>query len=276
MTLDEIEERVKHSLETLNEAEELYDWRITHFNDLAWLNVSEGCYQLSEGKLSENDLKSLIKVFRDRSEISYIDFHVKVPEPGVDDFQRMVILFGLKPGTRLLPPSNFDDRKTYLQKKILSAMRLTMENKHVVSEKIKQQYNWMMIREKTKTPEMLAVHLNLESYNPYQKKLTPAPAVTLTQHRGFEGTVEIAAPAPAPMFAPSRVDNSSFEARLAPAPAQATRKKARSHPSVPLPREIDRVTAVWEKEGAPHELPTEIHEEFAAYCQNLYEKAKGH
>lgn len=277
MTLDEIEERVKHSLEALNTPDEIYDWRLTHYNSGAWANLQEGCYFLSEGKIEETTFKVLIKTFRDLSLISYIDFHIKVPEPGVDEFRRMNLLFGpLDKDVRILPPRDAEARKTYLQEKTLSAMRLSMENKHVISEKIRQQFNWLMIREKNKTPDMLATHLNLENYNAYQKRLAPGPTVVLTQHRGFEGEVEIAAPAPAPMFAPSTVDNSSFESRLGPTQTKApraagVRKQAKING---VPTEITVFPYEPEAE-APHELPSEIHEEFAAYCQNLYEKDKG-
>lgn len=288
MTLDEIEERVKHSLEALNNQEELYDWRLTFYNTPAWANLQEGCYFLSQGQIEEATFKVLIKTFRDRSLISYLDFHIKVPEPGVDEFRRMAFLFGpLNRDVRLVPPRDAEARKAYVQEKVLSAMRLSMENKHVISEKIRQQFNWMMIREKVKTPEMLAVHLSLESYNPYHKKLAPCPVVSITQHREIMETEQEQVPAPAPMFKVEAVDNSSFEARLAPAPVKTPRNKAReraitNYPGVEktaLVNGVEQQVVIYphneETAALCHELPSEIHEEFAAYCQKLYEKTKG-
>lgn len=278
MTLDEIEERVKQSLEALNSAEEIYDWRLTFYNTPAWANLEEGCYFLSEEKIAEVTLKELIKTFRDRSQTSYIDFHIKVPEPGVDEFRRMAILFGpLQTEVRLIPPRDADARKAYLQEKTISAMRLSMENKLVISEKIRQQFNWLMIREKEKSPSLLAVSLNFESYNAYHKKLASAPTVTIVQHRGL--LEPIAAPAPAPMFAPSAVDNSGFESRLAPTQVKRSirtmGRPARVRNEMPIAPTGSTHYCDIEQPEAPHELPSEIHEEFATYCQNLYEKAKG-
>lgn len=284
MTLDEIEQRVKNSLEALKR----YDWRITFYNHEAWKNVQEGCFRLSQNTLSELDLKDLIKVFRDRSEISFIDFRIKVAEPGVDDFKRMAYLFGpLRKDARLLPPRDEGDRKAYLQLKTLEAMRLTMEHKQIVGEKLRQQFTYLMIRASIKTPEMMAVHLQFESYNPYQKHLTPAPKVVMRNHfvkpeaqpeapAPVETTPEPVTPAPAPMFAPTVVDNSSFESRLAPSTKKSNRGPRR-HPQLPpMNLRPEQIVVMDMGPETPHEMPSEIHEEFAAYCQNLYEKAKGH
>lgn len=276
MTLEEIEERVKHALEALNSPDELYDWRLTHYNSGAWANLQEGCYFASdespqEEKIADVTIKELIKAFRDRSVISHIDFHIKVPEPGKDEFRRMSLLFGLKPDVRLLPPRDEGDRRSYRELKTLEAMRLTIEHKQIVSEKLRQQFTYLMVRTPIKPPELLAVHLKLEGYNPYQKKLSSAPNVNLRNHFvPIEKTVN-QAPAPAePMFGPSSVDNSSFEARLLPTRSQAKRQPTKSPWAD---------TYIPSKEPMPIEVtytpPTEIHEEFATYCQNLYEKAKG-
>lgn len=286
MTLDEIEERVKHSLEVLNSPEELYDWRLTHYSQPAWANLEEGCYWLSEGdpeKMTEATLKVLIKAFRDRCHISYIDFHIKVPEPGVAEFRRMVRLFGLTVTDgyhpRLVPPRDADTRAAYREAKVISAMRLTMEHKQVISEKLRQQFTYLVIRSKVKTPALLAVSLKFESYNSYQKKLDAAPTVALRNH--FMPTIEDTtspAPTPAPkepMFAPMVTDNSSFESRLPPTqarrfPGKKGKVRVNGGPLVdatfyPIEPDID----------FPHEMPAQVHEEFAAYCQALYEKRGG-
>ncbi len=279
MTLDEIEERVTNSLGAMNTPEELYDWRLTFFNSHAWLNVQEGCYALSENRLSEADLKSLIGVFRERSEISFIDFHIKAPEPGPEEFDRMARLFGpLRNDVRLLPPRDAKARKAYTQQKILASMRLMMETRQPISEKLRQQFNWMMIRTQNteRTPEMMAVHLQFADYNSYRKVLIPGAPVSLTQHRMEEKDQEATTPAPAPMFPSSfGTDNSDFESRLA--PVKVTHRIQNPRP----PQKIDLTAAKdWGTVGdvvvslAVHELPSEIHEEFAAYCENLYDRMK--
>lgn len=291
MTLEEIEERVKHSLEALNSPNELYDWRITHYNAGAWAELQEGCYALSEARISDSQFKDLIRLFRDKSAISLIDFHIKVPEPGKEEFKRLSQLFGVKPDVRLVPPRDEGDRKLYLQLKTLEAMRLTMEHKQIVSDKLRQQFTYLMLRASIKTPEMMAVHLQFESYNPYQKHLSPAPKVAIRNHfvkpEPLPELPPIGDPTSVPtkakciepstsMFAPTVVDNSSFESRLPP----VTRKSGRgARPHRPLPpmalRPEQIVVMDMGREETAHELPSEIHEEFAAYCKNLYEKAKG-
>lgn len=273
MTLEEVEQRVSQSLEALNREEERYDWRLTHYNFSSWESLEEGCYELSEGRATEEQLKALIKTFRDRSQVSYIDWHIKVPEPGVKELARAKLLFDLASDVRLVPPRYEPDRKNYRAEKIVNVMNLTMEFRQHISEKLRQQFHWLMIREqKNLNPEILAVQVKFEEYNPFQKKLSQAPTVTLEYHLSEEQKLT-KEEAPAPIGdVPVSVDNSSFEARMAPAPEKAARsprggRKVTYSPALPPKPEPPP--------EAPHEMPAEIHEEFAAYCQNLYEKAKG-
>jgi hypothetical protein len=283
MTLEEIEERVKLSLEALNTPKERYDWRLTYYNAEAWTELQEGCFALSEGRATEDDLKALIKEFRDRSELSLIDLHIKVAEPSLDDFKRMAYLFGpLRKDVRIIPPRDEGDRKAYMQLKTLEAMRLTMEHKQIVSEKLRQQFTYLMLRASIKTPEMMAVHLQFESYNPYQKHLSPAPKVTIRNHfvkpdpqteapTPAEATPAPATPAPAPMFSPTVIDNSSFESRLAPPTKKAGRGPRTHRPLPPMNLRPEQIVVMdMGLEEAPHELPSEIHEEFATHCEELY------
>ena len=290
MNLEEIENRVRDSLVALNSPDELYDWRLTFFNGPAWDDLSEACYELSESKIGEDKLKEHIKLFRDKSEISFIDHHIKVPEPSKKDFERMALLFGpLRNDQRLLPPRNAETRKVYVAQKILAAMRLSMENKQVISDKIKQQYNWLMIRTQNteRTPEMMAVHLQLSDYNAYHKRLEPGATVIMTHHliQQEQLTDAEALEIVEPMFGSSSfgTDNSSFESRLADVPIKGKRTARERageykthHVPVALGVELAREMLNPAKQEAAHELPSEIHEEFAAYCQDLYEKAKGH
>lgn len=278
MDAQEIEERVAASLEALNIPEELYDWRISYYNAGAWANLQEGCYFLSEGKIEEAPLKTLIKTFRDLSQISYIDFRIKVPEPGVAEFRRMANLFGpLRNDIRLIPPRDATARPVYLYNKTLVVMRLVMEHKQEVSPKLRQQFTFLMLRTKERPPELLGVSLNFENYNPYNKRLNPAPAVVLTNHmeeKRYVTEAEIMLPTPVVerMFGSSQgVDNSSFESRLPPSHVKAHRA-----PGIRKQGKINGVPTeivVYPYEGdnlLPHELPAQINEEFAAYCQNLY------
>lgn len=270
MELREIEERVQATLQGFNAQAELCDYRPTWFNQKARADLDEACYDLSAGRYGPDELKPFLRAYRDACAISYIDFRIKVSEPGPGEFNRMALLFGpLTNDVRLLPPRDAEAREDYRRTKILKAMRLIMETKQAVSEKLRQQFSWLMVRYKTKPPQMLAVAVEFESYNPYQKRLNPAPGVVMTNHFAEE-TMQETKPAPEPMFAPETIDNSAFEARLPATPAKASKKPwVDTYKPTAEPMPV-RVTL------APHELPAEIHEEFAAYCRGLYEKAKNH
>ena len=272
MNLEEIEQRVQRSLEALNSPDEIYDWRLTHYNSGAWANLQEGSYFLSEGKIEETTFKILIKTFRDLSFISYIDFHIKVPEPRVEDFRRMALLFGpLNKELRLIPPRTQEQRAEYLRQKTTDAVRLTIDCRQVISEKLRQQFTYLLIRTKERPLDLLAIALNFENYNPYQKKLLPAPAVVLGYHLNEEE--ETAKRETEENLTTSdagkTLDNAEFELRLAPTPVKFTKPRSGTGS---VAENFRPAPAIAE---APHELPGEIHEEFAAYCQNLYEKAKG-
>ena len=268
MELKEIEERVAASLVIMN-SDGFYDFRPTFYNRESRLVLDEACLWLAEGKCTEADLKDAIAIYRADCEVSYIDFRIKVPEPDVAEWKRMNLLFGSPANKRLVPPRDLGMRRAYLQVKTLNAMRLTIDNKQPVSTKLRQQFNWLMVRAAVKSPELLAVAVELESYNPYHKRLSSPPPVNMTQHLEEQTTEEVA-PKPQKIFGgPTTVDNSSFESRLPPASVKQTRQAKRE------PDMAAVFTTRPQAQEIPHELPEEIHEEFAAYCANLYEKTKG-
>lgn len=278
MNIEEIKARVDKALASFNQEgfSQSYDFRPTHANAESKKLLEEASYNLSEGKINEEQLKLAIKAYRDTCPACYIDFHILALEPGQLEMERIKKLFyGSEdfPAT-ILTPVDDSSRRAQVEAKILGVMKLTMEAKQVVSEKLRQQFSWLVVRTKEKSPAMLATSMNFESYNPYQKTLTPALPVSFVRDSEVSAPKELEG-SPS-VFSSTLGDNSDFESRLPQAP---TKKKRPSKPSGPR-REIEQAADVWLSEGAkeaapPHELPNEIHEEFAAYCRAITPGADG-
>lgn len=79
-----------------------YDFAETHFNRDAKLALDQACLDYSEERLNDDEMRAVIKVLRDASEVSFIDGAIRLREPGPAQHKRMQVLFGVKPGERVV------------------------------------------------------------------------------------------------------------------------------------------------------------------------------
>jgi hypothetical protein len=253
--IDEVSARVDAALVTLT-AGGLYDFRPTHYNHEATRRLQNVIQLFASGVVDEAAMKAAIRELCDTSRVSYIDFHIKVPEPGYKDFRRLALLFGREHGVRLIPPRDADERAANYASKVQAVVGLVIACRQPISEKLKQQFTALVVGTKDKSAELLGMIYEYEHYNEYKKKLTPTPPVQLN----YDVAPQSADVGADTAFTPETLDNESFEQRLP--PAKPARVKPRGFEEIwPVAETVELKPG----EGLP------LHEEFRDFCEQLYE-----
>ncbi len=238
-----------------------YDYRVTHFNEEAWRRLKNTVELFKGGVMDEATVKDHIRAFRDLSEVGHIDFNIRALEPSPGDFKRYCRLFSWE-GGRITTSRTPDERRNYLDRKVVHCLQLTMAARQPVSEKLAQQFRGLCARRKEKPPELEAVILEYERYNPYAKKLAEPPTVSVNYDKPPEAPAIPAETA----FVPEPVDNTGFESRQ---PAHAELKfKPPKQLGFTKPTGEVMVTRPEMIVVARTDLP--VHEDFKEFCEELY------
>lgn len=274
-----IEDRVQNALDSFNRGGDYYDYRPTHYNADAYKSLRNTVELYRGGIISDDGVKAAIREYRDRCEVGSLDFDIRQTEPPMPEMRRMSLLFGYEIGRKTTARLDAEQRKVFRGLKILTNLKLVMECKQAVTEKVGQQFRAFVLS--VKNPEFTALAEEVKVYNPYHKRLTELP-VTLTKDRPDElfmaaqSTDAAAETGPGPLVTPGVTDNGAFEARLGELPLKSTARAVRKSPPRRLGYTLPTGEIVVER---PEEIflvtNFEKHEEFAAYCDELHEKIYG-
>src|SRR5947207_664765 len=148
-----------------------YDYKLTHLNVEANRILQNTIQLYTTGVVAEDAVKQAIREFRDASEVGHIDFNIRVLEPGIREFRRMQLIFGREAGQKLIPARTEAERTMYLQEKIRLALSSALSHRIVVTDKLAQQFAALMAHTKERSPELLKIAVEYETYNPYKRRL---------------------------------------------------------------------------------------------------------
>lgn len=225
-----------------------YDYETTHYNWAAHNLLQDAIISYDNGLIKDEQIKYLIGDFRDRSEVGWIDFSIRVVEPTKERFEHLERLFAIKRDKRLVAIQMLGtEHRKHLAQKLYDTLGVLTRQGNKPTAKMLAQFEQFFAREAEPSVDLLGLRHALT-----EKLEKPLTKLEVTLNRDCEAP-EIKEPITEQLLP---ADNSHFEARLAPRAAMPTSR--RSAKTVTL---------------TPVEIHVELndkHPEFAAWCEEIF------
>lgn len=298
-TIQEIEDRVTKALGQFNfqkiKLEETgvevtiktdrYDFRETHMNEDTFISLHKAMthYSAYDSPDNEEDVRKKLRNYRDSSEVAALDFNIRVVEPNKFEYERMIILFDLPAGRRLVPLC-YDMKAHYslLARKTYDSVKTTFDAGNVPSVKLMKQFEKMVqwqINARIDDERANYVDVAKQILHGPVKKLVGMPPATVNYD--YE---RVAAPAAA---APTEgVDNSDFEARFKDQQRKSTINSLRkmtgipAGPIKPMPTYTEKILddmkdqaveiGIQLAQTSEPSTALQHHAEFEIWCEQIY------